>query len=76
MAKVVKSGCIILPSVSPKNDKKDKHFAIFDIFGKTKSEIFDIIAKKHFAIFDIFQETKSAIFDKREKTGCNTCRFI
>ena len=54
MAKVVKSGGIILPSVSPKNDKKDKHFAIFDIF----------------------QETKSEIFDKREKTGCNTCRFI
>ena len=36
--------------------KKNKHFAIFDIFGKTKSEIFDIIAEKHFAIFDIKRE--------------------
>ena len=44
--------------------EKCYEFAIFDIFGNTKSEIFDIIAKKHFAIFDIFDKTKSAIFDK------------
>jgi len=36
--------------------KKTKHFAIFDIFGKTKSEIFDVLAQKHFAIFDIKRE--------------------
>ena len=41
---------------SSKSDEKTKHFAIFDIFGKTKSEIFDIIAEKHFAIFDIKRE--------------------
>ena len=40
--------------------EKCYEFAIFDIFGNTKSEIFDIIAKKHFAIFDIFD--KSCIF--------------
>ena len=44
--------------------EKCYEFAIFDIFGNTKSAIFDIIAKKHFAIFDIFDKTKSAIFDK------------
>ena len=44
--------------------EKCYEFAIFDIYGNTKSGIFDIIAKKHFAIFDIFDKTKSAIFDK------------
>ena len=28
--------------MSSKSDEKVKHFAIFDIFGKTKSEIVDI----------------------------------
>jgi hypothetical protein len=41
-----------------------EHFAIFDILGKTKSAIFDIISEIHFAIFDIFSKIKSAIFDK------------
>ena len=44
--------------------EKCYEFAIFDIYGNTKSGIFDIIAKKHFAIFAIFDKTKSAIFDK------------
>ena len=39
--------------VSSKSDENDKHFAVFDIFGKIKSEIFDIIAEKHFAIFTL-----------------------
>ena len=43
---------------SSKSDENDKHFAVFDIFGKIKSAIFDIIAEKHFAIFDISYVTR------------------